>query len=285
MSNDIIDDVVIEEPYGFIYITTNMCNGKRYLGQKRFDYKWPYYIGSGKVFQRAVEKYGKENFVRNIIDIAYSKEELNKKEYDYSIFFNVVASDDWYNMVVGGGVTYGQNPYANKTKEELQEINKKKSVALSGKNNPMYGKHHSNETKRKIGEAHMGLHQGENNYFYGVRMCGEENPFYGKRHTAESKRKMALNADNRDYNNPRATPIYCLELNEIFWGATCAEHKYNISHQAIAKCCKGKQKSAGRHPHTQEKLHWLYANDAISRGYITQQQLENYINHLKQERN
>lgn len=27
---------VIEEPYGFIYITTNMVNGMKYLGQKKF---------------------------------------------------------------------------------------------------------------------------------------------------------------------------------------------------------------------------------------------------------
>lgn len=24
-------------PYGFIYITTNIINGKRYIGQRRFD--------------------------------------------------------------------------------------------------------------------------------------------------------------------------------------------------------------------------------------------------------
>ncbi|WP_373854704.1 hypothetical protein [Clostridium arbusti] len=27
----------IENPYGFIYITTNMVNGKKYIGQKMFD--------------------------------------------------------------------------------------------------------------------------------------------------------------------------------------------------------------------------------------------------------
>ena len=33
---DIVKEVTIEEPYGFIYITTNIINGKRYVGQRIF---------------------------------------------------------------------------------------------------------------------------------------------------------------------------------------------------------------------------------------------------------
>ena len=53
----------IENPYGFIYITTNMVNGKRYIGQKKFCDGWKTYLGSGKLLKEAIKKYGKENLV------------------------------------------------------------------------------------------------------------------------------------------------------------------------------------------------------------------------------
>ena len=52
----------IENPYGFIYITTNMVNGKRYIGQKKFCDGWKTYLGSGKLLKKAIKKYCKENF-------------------------------------------------------------------------------------------------------------------------------------------------------------------------------------------------------------------------------
>jgi hypothetical protein len=95
---------IISDPYGFIYITTNMVNGKRYIGQKKFDnvYKWKSYLGSGRYFLKSVEKYGKDNFIRNIVDIAYSPEELNKKEILWIENYNAVKSEDFYNAIEGG---------------------------------------------------------------------------------------------------------------------------------------------------------------------------------------
>ena len=75
-----INEVKIIDPYGFIYITTNLINGKKYIGQKKFIRQWEYYLGSGRHFKNAINKYGKENFIREIIAIAYSKEEADKLE-------------------------------------------------------------------------------------------------------------------------------------------------------------------------------------------------------------
>lgn len=286
MSED-VNEIVVEEPYGFIYVTTNIVNGKRYLGQKKFVDYWWNYLGSGTLLRRAIEKYGKENFTREIIDIAFSEEELDKKEYDYSIFFNVVESDDWYNLVVGGGVTYGQNPYANKTEEEMEEIRKKKSELSSGSNNPMYGRHHSAETKKKISDIHK------------IGMLGERNPFYGHHHSEETKQmlrelnigkkatpemKKHMSESRIGYKNSRAAPIYCPELNRIFWGATEATEIYGFNRQNIGKCCYEKNKHCGKHPETNESLSWMFATNAVENGYITQQQLDDYLNSIKEER-
>lgn len=95
---------ILKEPYGFIYITTNWINGKRYIGQKIFDNhgQWPSYLGSGVAIKNAIKKYGRKNFSKNIIYIAYSKEELNEKEKEYIQFFNAYDSFDFYNIAIGG---------------------------------------------------------------------------------------------------------------------------------------------------------------------------------------
>ena len=96
--------MILKDPYGFIYITTNLKNGKRYIGKKVFDLKseWKSYLGSGIALKCAIDKYGKENFKKNIVAIAYSEEELNNVEKQYIAFFNAAESSDFYNIASGG---------------------------------------------------------------------------------------------------------------------------------------------------------------------------------------
>ena len=257
----------IKNPYGFIYITTNLINGKRYLGQKGFNKKdWKNYLGSGYLFKKALEKHGKDNFLRVIIQFCFSEEELNNAEYELSVFFDVVNSNDWYNLVLGGGGSRGWHPSEETRKKMSQsaqnkitseETKKKMSNAQRGEKNNFYGKKHTEDTKRIQREMKLGKYVGENN------------PMFGTHRTS--------------VNSANFKPIFCIELNKIFWGAREAERLYNISHQCIARNLKNKINSAGKHPDTDEKLHWLYAKDAIEQGYITQQQLDDYLNELKGE--
>ena len=67
-------------PIGFIYLTTNLVNGKIYIGKHEFSKHKKVnstYLGSGELFKRAVKKYGKENFKRKILRLCYSLHELN----------------------------------------------------------------------------------------------------------------------------------------------------------------------------------------------------------------
>lgn len=95
--------------YGFIYITTNNINGKRYIGQRKYDKqgKWKEYLGSGINITRAIKKYGSENFSKEIIEECKSKKELNEKEIFWIEFYNAVESNEFYNIARGGdgGVT------------------------------------------------------------------------------------------------------------------------------------------------------------------------------------
>ena len=253
------DDVTyreIKDPYGFIYITTNLINGKRYLGQKIFDEKWKGYLGSGVVLRAAIKKYGKENFSRNIINICYSADELNSIEYELSVFFDVVESDDWYNVVYGGGSTPGLR-HTDETKQKLREYN--------------LGKERPQEVKEKIGQSMSRVLRG--------RAFSNEH----KQHISEARLGL---------KNPGCRTVYCIELDEIFWGAKAAENKYKIDNGSICKCCRGKCKTIGKHPISGISLRWKYVDDfikddgsvlpgAITLGYITETQVNDYLNNLR----
>ena len=52
--------------------------------------------------------------------------------------------------------------------------------------------------------------------------------------------------------------IMCINTGEVFGSIREAEREYDIPHQNIIACCKGRCKSAGKHPITGEKLVWKY---------------------------
>ena len=180
--------------YGFVYITTNLTNNRMYIGQKKVKNKsgnWKEYLGSGVVIQRAITKYGIEFFKRDIIDVAFSKKELDNLERYYSYLFNVVESPMWYNLCYGGGSTSGYKY----TEEQRNTLSKR----TSGKNNPMYGKHHSEEAKRKVSEANKG-----NDYWL------------GKHHSEESKRKISEARKGKHWFNNGKKEIMEFECPEGF---------------------------------------------------------------------
>ena len=105
----------LDEPYGFIYITTNLINGKRYIGQKKLNSHRDNqsYLGSGVGITKAIKKYGEENFYKEIVDWGYNKEELDLKEYEWIKNLDAVKSEDYYNLIDGGDAT------TNKQKQKI----------------------------------------------------------------------------------------------------------------------------------------------------------------------
>ena len=96
--------------FGYIYKTTNMCNGKIYIGKKHSqEFIGESYLGSGVKLQCAINKYGKENFKVEMIDQADTIEELNKKEIYYIQELNSQDPKMGYNIANGGdgGIVWG----------------------------------------------------------------------------------------------------------------------------------------------------------------------------------
>lgn len=134
--------------YGFIYITTNLINNKKYIGKCEYNRKngWEDYLGSGKILKQSIQKYGIENFSREIICEATTLEELNMLEKYHIELHNACESIEFYNIADGGN---GGNTRLGYTEEEYIEYCKKFSAP--GEKNPMYGKKHTKESKEKNG--------------------------------------------------------------------------------------------------------------------------------------
>lgn len=90
----------MEKKY-FVYLTTNLVNGKKYIGAHH-GYENDDYLGSGKLLKRAIEKYGKENFKREILFISANEKENFEKEREFIKVFNAVNDDNFYNIHEGG---------------------------------------------------------------------------------------------------------------------------------------------------------------------------------------
>ena len=116
--------------YGFIYITTNHVNGKKYIGQKKYDRngKWKKYLGSGIALKNAIIKYGIENFSKEIIEECETKELLDEREIYWITFYNASKDDLFYNIASGGD---GGNVVLGYTEEEYIAFQNKRLKAVN----------------------------------------------------------------------------------------------------------------------------------------------------------
>ena len=85
-------------------------------------------------------------------------------------------------------------------------------VAVSGENHPMYGKEHSEESKRKMREVKIGKkHSEETKRKMSKAHKGENNPMYGKPRSDEIKTKISKSLKGKNKGKPqkRVPCPYC----------------------------------------------------------------------------
>ena len=169
-----------------IYKITNLINGKTYIGQHKYK-KNPYdsYMGSGKLVKRAQEKYGIENFKKDILVSGItSKSFIDLLEKEYIKFYRSIGKAE-YNIADGGdGGAIHKSKHSEEAKRKISEAKKGKTLseehkqklalAQKGKKNAL-GKKYSEETKQKMSASKK----------------GEKNPLYGKHISAETRIKMS----------------------------------------------------------------------------------------------
>lgn len=279
--------MIIKEKISGIYKITNKINGKFYIGssqnisQRWYDHKRElrHDRHCNKHLQDAWNKYGEENFSFEIIEEC-DIEELSKKEQLY--IEKYIESGQMYNISHDTNSSMRGRKHSEETKKKMSEsrkglnagekhwlygkhvsdeTKKKLSIAFSGEKNPMYGKRHSEKTIAKLSEAHKGKRCPE--YLkekFRLEMLGAGNPFYGKHHTKESLELMSKNRTGllKGADSPVSKKVVRISENtgeiKIFDTVTEAAEKSNAQRSHIALVCKGKRKHAGGYK-------WLYLSD------------------------
>jgi hypothetical protein len=87
--------------YFTIYRITNTINGKFYIGMHKTNNLDDGYFGSGKLIRRAIEKYGKDAFIKEYLFIFDNYEDMVSKEIEL-ITEDLVKNSESYNLTVGG---------------------------------------------------------------------------------------------------------------------------------------------------------------------------------------
>lgn len=263
----------INEKRWCVYIHTSP-SGKRYVGITCKPPEWRWNHGKGywqnKHFTSAIEKYGWDSFVHEIVSTDLSKEDACRMEQHLIKLYQTQNREYGYNKSSGGelsGLGVTMSP------EQRAKIGDR----FRGEKNPNYGKHLSEETKRKLSEAKLGRKLSEEHR----RKISDSNkklvftPEWRKHisealsgthldeeHKSQISTTLKSLWENPEYrsmmveahsgaNSHKARRVLCVETGEVFECIKYACEKYGVHSSAVSNVCRGKLKTTGGY-------HWEY---------------------------
>lgn len=281
--------------YGYIYETTNLVNGKKYIGQKKSEvFLAEKYLGSGKILRQAVKKYGVDKFKVKLVEKCDSQEELDEKEkYYISKLSNNYPINMIYNIASGGNSGNLRKFY---TEEQYNEWKYKISKSKKGQKpwNAGHKNAFSDTARIKMSMAHKGKKLSDEH----KRKISNSNKISQNRVAniqANSKRTKELwqdlNFRNKVINsikNTYSNKEIREKLSMAHRGKKLSdEHKRKISNTLLenGSWIKGKhhtketrdkisKASKGRAPYCKDRI---AINDGVKRKYVNKEDLQMYL--------
>ena len=164
----------VDERCWKVYVHTNKENGKRYVGITSLDVNNRWRNGKGytpQVFGRAIEKYGWDGFEHTIIKDNLTSYEANQLECELIAEWNTQDSRYGYNVVCGGGGIRGFK-FSDESRAKMSESAKHRKICYTQRKKPPAI---SESTRKKMS----------------ANNAGKNNPNYGRKHTQEALQKMS----------------------------------------------------------------------------------------------
>jgi hypothetical protein len=206
-----------------VYLIANIKNKKKYVGITKFsiEERFVQHTKRGFLLTEAIQKYGEQNFSIELVEEVESAERAYELEIFYIQKYNTKVPNG-YNLTDGGDGIFGweaSEEYRQECSERVKLLHKEKKVG-------MYGKKHSEETKKKMSASSKGKSKpwligrnvseetrdkirrnnlgrtlseetrkkiSENHH----DISGKNNPMYGKKHSPETIEKLKEKAKNR----------------------------------------------------------------------------------------
>lgn len=191
-----------------VYVHQNKINGKRYIGiTNNTSKRW---YGKGKKYENcprfnsAIKKYGWDNFYHVVIVKGLSLDEANVLEQYFIHEYRTCEKEYGYNMARGGHFVP-----------------------------TMLGKHHSEETRRKMRESALG------------RIVSDDQ---------KQKHSKWMSANMVGSRNPKSRAVRCINTGEVFETQRSASKAKGVLQSKISMCCQGK----ASHTHG---LMWEYVDN------------------------
>lgn len=139
--------------YYYIYKITNINNQKVYIGSHQTFNLEDGYFGSGIYLKRAIKKYGKDNFKKEILEYCTSKDEMHKRETEILL---ELQNQNTYNLkycALGGNTRIKYNKDEKTSYIQKLIENPKSPIGKKGEHAFNYGKKASDNTREKMKQS------------------------------------------------------------------------------------------------------------------------------------
>jgi len=202
-----------------IYEIINTVNNKRYIGKDKHNN--PNYFGSGKLINKAIEKYGKDKFIKVILEYCDSEEHMCERERYWIQITNAQHSDLYYN--IGEGGNGGDNITHNPNRDLfIQRVTENRKTHPSWKP--------TTENKKNMSKAAEGRYT--LNWFIkkygndkGVILYNERNKQLSGRFLSDTQKETLTNITKNDL----------IKLIKSGYTQEQLKQHYNITHKRLYK--------------------------------------------------